>query len=134
MRPPAARGSPTRGSTQTYNESLEDCTAALVVRMFSGQQGAVMLRKQVRGDERMAVVDVYASDDRGFKRWLRENPNGYVLNCYKTGKVHSASCKSYQSAGPRMTYTRAEACSTSEQQLYKYAAQHGIDAIHCARC
>lgn len=93
-----------------------------------------MLRKQARGDESMAVVAVFTGDDRGFKRWLRENPNGYVLNCYKTGKVHSASCQSYQSAGPHMTYTRAKACSTSERQLFLYAAQHGIDTVRCELC
>ncbi len=80
-----------------------------------------MPRKQARGGERRAVVE-YKRDDPGFKRWLRENPNGYVLNCYKTGKVHTALCRSYQSAGPRMTHTRHKACSTSVPQLYKYAA------------
>ena len=42
----------------------------------------------------MAVV-VFNHDDEGFKRWLGENPDGYVLNCYRTGKVHSARCMSY---------------------------------------
>jgi len=52
----------------------------------------------------------------------------------KTGKVHTALCKSYQSAGPHKTYTRAKACSTSEQQLFEYAEQHRIDASRCERC
>jgi hypothetical protein len=79
----------------------------------------------------MAVV-VFDHDDKGFKRWLEEHPDGYVLNWYRTGRVHSARCKSYQSAGPHMTHSRAKACSTSERQLFKYAEQHSIDAIRCA--
>jgi hypothetical protein len=81
----------------------------------------------------MAVV-VFDHDEEGFKRWLREHPDGYILNCYKTGRVHSALCKSYRSVGPRMTHTRAKACSTSEQQLFKFAKQLGIDATRCELC
>ncbi len=77
---------------------------------------------------------VFDHDDAGFLRWLEEHPDGYVLNCYKTGRVHSARCKSYRSAGPRMTYSRAKACSTSEQQLFKYAKQQRIDATRCELC
>jgi hypothetical protein len=92
-----------------------------------------MPRKQARGGERMAVERFYEKDSE-FKRWLRENPHGYVLNCYKTGKVHTALCPSYQSAGPRMTYSRAKACSTSIRQLFECAAQHGIDTKRCTLC
>ncbi len=81
----------------------------------------------------MAVV-VFARDDERFKRWLDEHPDGYVLNCYKTGRVHSAHCKSYRSAGPLMTHSRAKACSTSERQLFEYADQHHIDATRCELC
>lgn len=66
----------------------------------------------------MAVV-VFAHDDQAFERWLAEYPNGYVLNCYKTGRVHTARCQSYRSAGPHMTHTRAKACSTSQRQLFR---------------
>jgi hypothetical protein len=82
----------------------------------------------------MAVVEPFRCNDEGFKRWLDDNPDGYVLNCYATGKVHSARCPSFQSAGPRMTFSRPKACSASVQQLFKYAAQHGIDAARCQRC
>jgi hypothetical protein len=41
----------------------------------------------------MAVV-VFDHDDAGFLRWPEEHPDGYVLNCYTTGQVHSARCKS----------------------------------------
>jgi hypothetical protein len=80
------------------------------------------------------AVEVIARDDPKFKRWLKERPDGYVLNLYKTGRVHSARCKSYRSAGPRMTYSRAKACSTSERQLFEFAEQEGIDATRCALC
>ncbi|MBA2715214.1 MAG: hypothetical protein H0U55_16900 [Rubrobacteraceae bacterium] len=80
------------------------------------------------------AVEVFDHDEKGFKRWLEEHPDGYVLNCYKTGRLHSARCKSYQSAGPRMTYTRAKACSPSERQLFQYAAQHGIETARCELC
>ena len=82
----------------------------------------------------MAVVEPFRCNDEGFKRWLDDNPDGYVLNCYKTGRVHSARCKSYRSAGPRMTHTRAKACSTSERQLFEYAEQQRIDATRCELC
>ena len=81
----------------------------------------------------MAVV-VFDHDDPGFRRWLDKHPDGYVLNCYRTGRLHSAGCKSYRSAGPHMTQTRAKACSTSEQQLREYAKWHGIDTARCERC
>lgn len=82
----------------------------------------------------MAVVKVYDRDDPGFERWLRENPEGYVLNCYKTGKVHTALCKSYRSAGPYMTHTRAKACSVSVDQLFRHATQEGYVVERCGRC
>ena len=82
----------------------------------------------------MAVVECYDRDDEGFKRWLGENPNGYVLNCYATGKLHTAGCKSYRSAGPRMTYKRPKACSTSKRQLLEFAKQSGIEAVRCQLC
>ena len=83
----------------------------------------------------MAEVKEYENDDTGFKRWLRENRGGFVLNCYNTGKLHTASCNSYQSAGPRMTYTRPKACSTSERELFKYAKREGWEVpLRCQRC
>ena len=81
----------------------------------------------------MAVV-VFADDDPGVLRWLEEHPDGYVLNCYKTGRVHSARCKSYRSAGPRMTHTRTKACSTSQRELYEYAEQRDFYATRCTLC
>jgi hypothetical protein len=81
----------------------------------------------------MAVV-VFNHDDPGFRRWLAEYPDGYVLICYKTGKLHTALYPSYRSHGPRMTYKRAKACSTSGQQLREYAKRHGIDTARCELC
>ena len=92
-----------------------------------------MPREQARGGERMAVEPFYKKDPE-FKHWLEEHPGGYVLNCYKTGKLHTALCKSYRSAGPRMTYTRPKACSTSLRQLLEYAAREGIEANRCQQC
>ncbi len=81
----------------------------------------------------MAVV-VFKNDDASFLRWLEEHPDGYVLNCYSSGRVHSARCQSYRSAGPRMTHTRAKACGTSERQLFEYAEQKRIAAKRCEWC
>ena len=80
------------------------------------------------------AVELFYEKDTEFKRWLRKNPDGYGLNCYKTGKLHTALCPSYQSAGPRMTYSRAKACSIYEEQLVKYAAQKGYDTKRCMLC
>jgi hypothetical protein len=80
------------------------------------------------------AVEVFAHDDARFIRWLDEHPDGYVLNCYSTGRVHSARCKSYRFAGPRMTHSRAKACSTSQRQLYEYAEQRRIYATRCTLC
>ena len=82
----------------------------------------------------MEAIALFHNDDVGFERWLEEHPDGYVLNVYRVGRVHTARCKSYRSAGPRMTYTRAKACSTSIQQLFEYAEREGIDATRCALC
>lgn len=81
------------------------------------------------------AVEVFKGDDPGFKRWLREHPDGYVLNYYTTatGKVHTARCKSYWSAGPRMT-SRAKACSTTKQQLFGHTKQERTETTPCGMC
>jgi len=82
----------------------------------------------------MADFERYDDDGLGFERWLSENPDGYVLNCYNTGKLHTARCKTYRVHG-KMTRTRPKACSTSKRQLFEYAAQKGWDAPeHCQQC
>ena len=43
----------------------------------------------------------YHEDDEGFKHWLDEHPDGYVLNCYKTGKLHTMETHSWQHSHPR---------------------------------
>ncbi len=75
----------------------------------------------------------FREKDREFEHWLDEHPDGYVLNCYKTGKLHTALCKSYRVHG-EMTHTRPKACSTSKRPLFKYAAQNGIDTRRCELC
>ena len=82
----------------------------------------------------MKNVQEYDGKDKEFERWLEMNPNGYVLNCYNTGKLHTALCKSYRSHGEHMTVTRSKACSTSDPQLLEYAKQEGIEAKRCQLC
>jgi hypothetical protein len=83
----------------------------------------------------MAEFKEFKNNDTGFKRWLRDNRNGFVLNGYNTGKIHTASCTSYQAAGPRMTYTRRKVCSTSERELLKYAKREGWEVpLRCQLC
>jgi hypothetical protein len=82
----------------------------------------------------MADFAYYDDDDLGFEGWLSENPKGYVLNYYPTGKLHTASCKTYLVHG-KPTHTRPKACSTSKQPLFELAAQKGWDAPeHCQQC
>lgn len=71
--------------------------------------------------------------DPEFKHWLDEHPGGFVLNCYRTGKLHTAICDTYRVHG-KMTHKRPKACSTSLSQLLGYAAQEGIEANRCQRC
>jgi hypothetical protein len=80
----------------------------------------------------MAVVEPFRCNAEGFKRWLDDNPDGYVLNCYATGKVHSARCPSYQVAARRMT-SYVKACSTSKRELFRHVKQQRIEAARCAR-
>ena len=83
----------------------------------------------------MADYVEYKRDDASFKRWLSDNRDGFVLNGYNTGKMHTASCTSYQAAGPRMTYTRRKVCSSSERELLKYAKREGWEVpLRCQRC
>ena len=42
------------------------------------------------------ALEYFYEKDREFEHWLDEHPDGYVLNCYKTGKLHTALCKSYR--------------------------------------
>ena len=80
------------------------------------------------------AVKCFADDDPGFERWLSENPDGNVLDSYKTGKVHTALCKNYRFAGPYMTHTRAKACSIFVEQLFEHAAQEGYVVERCQLC
>jgi len=80
------------------------------------------------------TIELFANDDAGFERWLEEHPEGYVLNIYRTGRVHTARCKSYRSHGEHMTHTRPKVVGGSERQLFEYAAQHHIDATRCELC
>jgi len=80
------------------------------------------------------AYEVFCKEAPEFEHWLDEHPDGYVLNCYKTGKLHTAFCTSYRVHG-QMTSKRAKACSTSKRQLYTYAAQKGYDVPeHCQQC
>lgn len=82
----------------------------------------------------MADFEYYKEDDPGFSSWLGKHPKGYVLNCYNTGKLHTAICKTFQVHG-RMTYKRPKACSTSVPELRKYAKQQGWDTPErCQQC
>jgi hypothetical protein len=83
----------------------------------------------------MAEFKEYDHNDPGFSTWLGEHPDGYVLNCYNTGKLHTALCDTYRVHGVHMTHKRAKACSTSERELFKYAKQEGWDVpLRCQRC
>ena len=94
-----------------------------------------MPRTQARGGERMANFEYYKEDDLGFSSWLGKHPAGYVLNCYNTGKLHTASCPYLRVHGEKMTHTRHKACSTSVPELRKYAKRQGWEAPeYCQRC
>jgi hypothetical protein len=83
----------------------------------------------------MADFEYYEEDDQGFLTWLGEHPDGYVLNCYNTGKLHTALCKTYRVHGEHMTYKRPKACSTSVKRLLRHAAQKGYDVPErCQQC
>ena len=80
------------------------------------------------------AVKYFAHDDSPFERWLKEHPDGYVLNFYTTAteKVHSARCPSYQVAARRMT-SYVKACNTSKRELFRHVKQQRIEAARCAR-
>ena len=58
----------------------------------------------------------------------------HYVNCYKTGKLHTALCKSNRSHGQYMTYPRPKAGSTSVKQWFEYAAQEDYDVERCELC
>jgi hypothetical protein len=80
------------------------------------------------------AVKYFAHDDSPFESWLKEHPDGYVLNFYTTAteKVHSARCPSYQVAARRMT-SYVKACSTSKREFFRHVKQQRIEAARCAR-
>lgn len=60
-------------------------------------------------------MEVFSNDDEGYRKWLAENPNGYVVNTYTNPSpdymmLHRANCQngilSHQHSNPTQDYKK----------------------------
>jgi hypothetical protein len=79
------------------------------------------------------VIIEFLHDDGGYLAWLRDHPNGYVLNCEPNPKpsylmLHRATCGTITgapSSGGSWTVAYQKVCSDSHGELDRWAAQVG---------
>ena len=75
----------------------------------------------------------FKNDDDGFRRWVEGNPNGYVVNSYRspTGgylKLHRASCSHLKlDTVSNLTADYMKSCSTALRALKSWAKEQ-LDA------
>ena len=76
------------------------------------------------------MIELFRDAEEDYLRWVREHPEGYVLNTYRTPStsylvLHSAACGTI--ATPKRTnYTTRDyikACSTNRSELEGWAAR-----------
>jgi hypothetical protein len=76
-----------------------------------------------------------------FQRWRRENPSGFFIN-YKSPNnlmIHSVPCShsgdTEWEVGEWGTLTKKrKICSTSEEKLQQWAAEHNLALKKCRDC
>ena len=84
----------------------------------------------------------FQDNDEGYRAWIADNPNGYVLNTNREPKptyliLHHADC-GYISSTRIFNYTTRtyiKVCSLDEKDLERWGKEHtGGDLQYCKLC
>ena len=87
----------------------------------------------------------FEDDDEAFLKWVADNSNGYVVNCYKATSrsggpymLHLAGCRTLETQN--LTTTQFyKVCSNTKEKLVEWAkeerAKRGYDELkRCVKC
>jgi hypothetical protein len=90
------------------------------------------------------MIAYFKNDDYGFKRWLRDNPDGYVYNDFGGSniahkKLHSSQCRLLQSVYGLDGGTNVrKVCSSDLDELVEWADKfrgpEGEGYTPCSTC
>jgi hypothetical protein len=76
-------------------------------------------------DNYEAGVEIFDQDEKGYVRWLQENPKGYFLNCYRNSKpawrLHRVNCYTFAGRTNLTTGQYFKVCSTDHRKLLAWA-------------
>ncbi len=78
----------------------------------------------------------YHEDEDGFRKWRRDNPQGFVLNEAR-GYVHWRldECGHFKDFIPPRPWTRnPKACFSSNHELRTWLSETGASVVPCASC
>lgn len=89
-------------------------------------------------------MERFENSERGYLRWLRQNPSGYVLNVVRTHApsgvmLHRANCYTIQSDSFRgsgwTTNAYVKVCSSGREPLRQWALRKvGALPPDCLKC
>ena len=90
------------------------------------------------------MMQRFENNDGGYLRWLRQNPNGYVLNVLRTHlhhgvRLHRADCYTIQDKAFRgsgwTTTSYVKLCSNERQPLRNWTERNvGVVPPDCFKC
>ena len=76
------------------------------------------------------MVVIFQNDDTGYSNWLKNNPDGFVLNCDNPPKpngyrmLHRATCKTIIPDGIRKwTHSYSKVCSLDKNELITWSSK-----------
>lgn len=85
---------------------------------------------------------IIINEDNTYLDWLRRNPNGYVINCYKKPSpeylvLHTSGCSHIQTDARSnwTTHQYVKACSMDRNELEEWAQNEvGGTVEYCSFC
>jgi hypothetical protein len=87
-------------------------------------------------------MERFQDDDEGYRRWLANHPNGFVINCERSPRpsylmLHRATCRDI-STSARTNYTTTgyiKLCALEKRDLEDWAAREvGGQLRPCRHC
>jgi len=91
--------------------------------------------------EGLYMCEKFESNEAGFRKWLKENQEGYIINSDKQRsdpqypKLHRASCKSLSSWDNYTTNSYYKICCNDKQALERHIkGKDGRTLTYCGLC
>ena len=74
--------------------------------------------------------------EKGFVRWRRDNPDGFVVNCGSRGWIlHRTTCPNLKPDDETVCMTRnRKVCSEDRRELECWAENEGRTVSRCSNC